>query len=288
MFIAAVFAVAMNWIRVATIITAGHLTNMQSYLVQVDHYNFGWVLFAVLLIPFFVLARWLERREGDGVSDSVPGGERFPPNASLVIVSTVCVIALPPVLVWGRLVQNEAAPMEIQLPALVGWAGPGEPLSDWRPVYHGADGEAQATYLRDGQSVEIYVNWYQSQAQGRELIGYGNSVAGRNVSQHYDRNYVDVTAGNDAKLPKIREILTSSQLGGRRLTWYQFVVGDVAETEVLRAKLRQGLRSVVGLDGTGLVAVSTVCDKNDTGCSDARQLLKKGFDDLQRTRNHHE
>ncbi len=36
---------------------AGYLTDMQHYLVRVDHYYFGWALFAVAMAVFFLLAR---------------------------------------------------------------------------------------------------------------------------------------------------------------------------------------------------------------------------------------
>ena len=56
-------AILANWIRVYVVILLGYLTEMQHYLVQVDHYMFGWVLFGVALIPVFFLASWMERRE---------------------------------------------------------------------------------------------------------------------------------------------------------------------------------------------------------------------------------
>src|SRR4029077_11079903 len=54
----AVLAVLANWVRVYTVIEAGYLTNMRSYLVSVSHYWFGWGVFAVALIAFFWLSTW--------------------------------------------------------------------------------------------------------------------------------------------------------------------------------------------------------------------------------------
>jgi exosortase A len=54
--LAVALALLTNWIRVSVIITAGHLSDMQSYLVQVSHYGFGWSLFAVAMAIFFFLA----------------------------------------------------------------------------------------------------------------------------------------------------------------------------------------------------------------------------------------
>ena len=52
-------ALLANWVRVYTVIQAGYLTDMQSYLVRVSHYGFGWCVFAVTLIVFFWLAPFL-------------------------------------------------------------------------------------------------------------------------------------------------------------------------------------------------------------------------------------
>ena len=47
-----------NWVRVYTVIEAGYLTDMRSYLVSVSHYWFGWGVFAVALVAFFWLSTW--------------------------------------------------------------------------------------------------------------------------------------------------------------------------------------------------------------------------------------
>jgi exosortase len=49
-------ALLANWVRVYTVIEAGYLSDMKSYLVRVSHYGFGWCVFAVALFVFFWLA----------------------------------------------------------------------------------------------------------------------------------------------------------------------------------------------------------------------------------------
>jgi len=56
-------ALLANWVRVYTVIEAGYLTDMQSYLVRVSHYGFGWCVFAVALFVFFWLASRLTPEE---------------------------------------------------------------------------------------------------------------------------------------------------------------------------------------------------------------------------------
>jgi exosortase A len=283
-----VMSIVMNWIRVATIIIAGHLTNMQSFLVQVDHYYFGWALFVVLLVPFFLFARKLEDSAADAEEDTAVGVSLAPGKASITAVAIVFAIAFLPVLVWGRLVQNEPAPVDVELPNLQGWDGPKQSTSGWQPIFPGADGEAIGIYERDGRLLEVYVNWFQSQSQGRELIGYGNSVAGHDVQIAYDREYVDTKVSNGSKSSEFREIMMISSAGDRRLICYNFVIGNKTETNKLAAVLTQGLRSILGKDGAGLLAVSTVCGRNDSDCAIARESLEMPLAELEGMRKHHE
>ena len=54
---------ASNWLRVAIIIYIGDYTNMQSPLVD-DHETFGWILFAIMMLPLLFLGNYLEKRDG--------------------------------------------------------------------------------------------------------------------------------------------------------------------------------------------------------------------------------
>ena len=54
----AVLALLANWVRVYTVIERGYQTDMQTYLVSVSHYWFGWGVFAVALACFFWLTTW--------------------------------------------------------------------------------------------------------------------------------------------------------------------------------------------------------------------------------------
>jgi len=57
-------AVLTNWVRIVIIIVSGQVTQMQSSLVTVSHYRFGWVVFAVAVFLFL----WIARRSGRSAS----------------------------------------------------------------------------------------------------------------------------------------------------------------------------------------------------------------------------
>lgn len=268
-------SVVMNWVRVATIITAGHLTNMQSYLVRVDHYSFGWVLFAVMLVPFFLVARRIEEKDVQIASPGPIAESRSRGVVGYSSIVAVYAMLLLPALVWGRLVQNEYDPLEFGLPAFEGLEGPREYTGIWSPRFGGADGEVIASYGFLDSEIVVYANWYKTQSQGRELIGSGNSVTGQGLQKIVERDYVDMAATNTAKLPEIREIIAGSTSGDSYIVWYYYVVGGVAEPRQLRAVLKQAVYAVFGSNGTGIVALSMRCKKSD--CAASRHILLQNY-----------
>ena len=84
-------AILSNWIRVFSIILAGHLSHMQSYLVRVSHYSYGWFVFLATLILFFFYA-WHRARDaapGAARAELPWAGAAFPGYAWLGLVAVV-------------------------------------------------------------------------------------------------------------------------------------------------------------------------------------------------------
>lgn len=270
--IAAAMSIMMNWIRVATIIVAGHLTDMQSYLVKVDHYTFGWVLFAVMLIPFFFIARRLERGSSDGPATECLS--RYRTSGRVAPAGVALLLLALPVLVWGRLVSNGAADIAIELPDIRAWQRTAAP-SGWQPRFPDPDGEAQATYVRDGQRLDVYANWYKTQSQERELIGYYTALGGDNAHMFHDKPVARMDAESTTKSLEIHEIMADYPTGERRLIWYHFLIGGESRSRSIEAQLRLGLLAMVGAAQSGAIAVSAICD--DRECEDARALLADEF-----------
>jgi exosortase len=59
---AALFALAANWIRVYSLVRIGIATEMNHYLIRVEHVSFGWVVFILMMAPVLWLARRLAHR----------------------------------------------------------------------------------------------------------------------------------------------------------------------------------------------------------------------------------
>jgi EpsI family protein len=269
-------SIVMNWIRVATIIIAGYLTEMQSYLVKVDHYSFGWVLFVFMLVPFFLIARRIEVKDRQGDSAAEQRAALPPTQTGLAPLIVVSAIVLMPVFAWGRVMLHSGQPVDISLPVIAGFDGPAEFEGEWEPVFPGAAGEVMGTYRAGGVEIDVYVNWFDGQSQGQELIGYRTSLAGKQWKTLNDRVHIDSAQASHGKGLEIGEIIAESNRGQRRIIQYYYVVGDYTAVNPIETKLRQGLRSLSAQFGSGLVAWSVACDATDNNCEAARGKLSSG------------
>mgnify|MGYP001819161725 FL=1 len=262
------FAVFGNWVRVASVIAIGEATDMQSGLVD-DHQNFGWILFAVLQVPFFAIAMRLGRNEPQDAGRPEDGwtGSRLAGNWSLAAVVALAMLAIGPV--WAMIVDSRYpadATADLSLPASVpGWDGPLRPGMAWQPEYAGVSGQAMGRYESLDGSVWMYVNVYLSQEQGRELVYIHNRIGGDAEVRTMD-TVTRPQAGGD--VAGVRMAHVEEDFRSRKIAYWYQIDGRryVSDT---RAKVAQALATLAGKPEAGVVAVSAVCGI-DCEAADAR------------------
>lgn len=260
--LAAILAAATNWIRVYIIVVAGYLTDMQHYLVRVEHYRFGWAVFAVTMTIFILIARRLPANEPAVVQD-VRGIELRRSRTWLAAVAALGLMAAGPV--WNHLTGSlqAALPSQDQLLPAVASAhstGPLAPMRfNWAPQFHGADAAVHGRYVTDGHDVEIYTAVYTSQRQGKELVAYDNSILGAERA--------DVLSESNAG--DWHELQVRSAVG-HELLRFQYQIGAMRTSDDLRAQIAYGLQSFTGTPLSRLIALRTDCVPD---CEAARQRL---------------
>lgn len=174
--LAATLSMVSNWLRVFSITVAGYLTDMQHYLVRVDHYVFGWFVFAGMLIIFFWIAN---RRAATHIALRDPEPAPVEPIGRNAVAAccALLVAGLFPLLAWRATAAQAVQPMDVSWPALenaTSTAG-----TDWRPIHPGASASGQRGYqLNSGASVALYQAIYAQQRQGAEMVGGGSSIFG--------------------------------------------------------------------------------------------------------------
>jgi len=265
--LAGALALLTNWVRVSTIITAGHLTHMQSYLVRVSHYGFGWAVFAVAMTVFFLLASRLPPPSGAAPAAPALANMRAAPwpSGATLALALAC-LALGPALSWVAMRGDASAVTASPLPAIVpGWNGPLSASSTWHPIYVGADSERFATYRHGAAAVEWYTADYAFQRQGRKLLGYYNSILGaggftvvnRGIAADGSRRFVEMEL-QDAQ-------------GARSLLWYVYKIGPRPMISGLLAQLWYAVNSLLKPVDSQLVAFRTKCEPD---CTAAREQLR--------------
>jgi exosortase A len=253
-------AVVANWLRVFLVIYAGYLTDMQHFLVQVDHYYFGWVVYMLMMAPVFYLARRFEPEE-ELVVQPPPASSRPAVPAKRYAAGALGAMAVAPA-TWFLLTQADAGPAPAELPpGQAGWNLEGSARPDWAPRYRGADATLSGGYWRAGQGVDAWVVYYARPAQGRELANQTNRLAERRDG----RLRVD---GSEA-------ILGSP--GGERLIRYVHIIGGRESTGALEAKMHQIVATLSGQPEAALLAISAPCGAD---CDGARELLAEFEQDM--------
>lgn len=263
-------SVVMNWLRVTTIVLAGAATDMQHYLVTVDHYVYGWVLFTAAMIPVYLIARRLERREGASDVGGVARNHtvaRVPwPRAALACV----VMATGPAA--AAVLTAVTAP-----PDATSIAAP-ESIGDWQRTagtvvplgirFPGSLAQTEATYTRTGDARHLYLfaNLYGRPRQGAELISSGNRLFDSNLWKTVDEDTLQVH-DRQATVNAVR--LRSRGRGEVLLIYWYNVAGQPFASDV-EARLAE-IRAVLGgVAGSGVRILAIECDGN---CGDARDVL---------------
>jgi EpsI family protein len=249
-------ALLTNWIRVFIIIVAGHLTDMQHFLVKVDHYYFGWVLFAFALVGYVYLAGHLPRR-ARAARETAPASAGAS-TGRVRAAAALAVTALAAGPAWALVQPSGSSVAALPPPAVAGWSGPESLLGDWRPVFANPDDESLVEYFSDSAgAVAVYRAIYRSQRQGKELRGGGNTVVG----EHYrelSAETIEVRVGASA-LPVV-ERRVESRDGRQRLVWSLFAVAGEPTAMGLLDQVAYGVSSLFGPPLATVVALSAECN----------------------------
>ena len=258
-------AILCNWTRVFTVVVAGHLTNMQHYVVAVEHNSLGTVLFAVHMGIFFWIASRLKDDTTPEASACVSQPNQDKPQRSGALGVTVALLSVAVLCgpVWNAMLVHmpRAATHASLLPeAPAGWSGPLAQRSSWRPVFVGADAYAMGRYQTQSDDVELFRAEYAQQQQGEELNGYENSPLGEYAAEQS----ATVMANGLAE----RRVVDKA--GDSSLIWYGYHVGTRWFDSAFSAQLWYGLRSLFGAPLSGVVVLRASCS-ND--CESARERL---------------
>jgi exosortase len=264
-------ALLANWVRVYTVIEAGYLTNMQSYLVRVSHYGFGWGVFAVTLLVFFWLAPYLGPEPALLPAAAAPPAANGMGRAELggFMTAVAILFALPLLNVSLRSLRpapplaHPTASLNPQPP----WeAVPVDVRSSWLPVFPRADElQRRAFGSSADDAVEVLSVAYRIQRQGGELFGETSSLTGEGLQPRAER-VVGSAAG------PYGEVEVADRAGEHSLIWWRYQVAGRNLVKPFAQQVWYGINALVWQPPAGLVALRTPCRPD---CGSARRTLQE-------------
>jgi len=268
-------ALLANWVRVYTVIQAGYLTNMQSYLVRVSHYGFGWCVFAVALLVFFWVAPFLGPEPAEPAQPPVPATAR-PSNDALsraqlggFAAALAILLGLP--LLNATLRMLRPAPPLADPAALLSPQPPWHAVlvdvrSAWLPVFAGADELQRRAFGSSGDdAVEVLSVAYRTQQQGAELVSETSSLTGEGLQTRAEQ-VVGSPAG------PFREAEVADRAGAVSLIWWRYQVAGRNLVGPLAQQFWYGMNALVWRPPAGLVALRAPCQPD---CGSARRTLEE-------------
>jgi EpsI family protein len=268
---AAILALCTNWLRVITIVVAGHLTNMQHYLVAKEHLTFGSVLFFLLIVVLGIISRVLSRKLPGAAVQPAPGELESITSSTRIGWSAFALLPLAIPLATRFASIPSAAVRLGSLPLLADeWQGPLSPSSNWQPKFNGAADEARASYRSQTGTVEVYLNVYGPQQNGRELVNYNNALLPSGSWQVESTGMLTANTDERSGLPLLKSETVVSGTN-RWLFGYLYTTGGHIMHTDIGVQLSYGVLDLIGTPASGVVAIAARCADD---CDAAHRLLK--------------
>jgi len=264
MLIAATVGLALvaNWVRVVVIIYAGHVSNMEHYLVANEHLTFGWMMFVPLLVAVALTAGALARRQVAVATPTAHAGDAHSGRAAWVLPA-VCLCI--PLLAAATQAQAGSNPTRLgQLPFMTGeWQGPLPGDVAWQPRFIAPADQRKAAYAsRDGE-VQIYLNVYGLQTQGHELIFFANSVV---PEEHWS------VVRALPELDDLRTIVAADAAGSHWAIAQTYSIDGRLTSSASLAQLYYGLKALWRPVPSGTIALAAACRPD---CAQAEQRIRR-------------
>lgn len=264
--LAAALSIAANWVRVAGIILLAYYKGIHYPLVQ-NHYDFGWVVFALMLLAFFPLARRIA--SAPPVRPPPAPVNAVPAQRALLDTKGATALILGALLfgpMWNWIALARAAgPVTAQLPAdpPAGWLGPTPVADDWAPLFPGADAQRSGLYTSGSLQVSVFTAAFAVQRHGKKLVGYGVEILAPDEAPVSQQSVAVGTA-------KLAEIEAAKPDGHRALVWLRYTVGERHFTSAWRAQLGYGWASLSSAPASYIMLFRAPCAAD---CSAARSAL---------------
>lgn len=289
-----VLAIGANGIRAYAIVMIGHLSQMR-LAVGIDHFIYGWVFFALLMLILFWFGSLLKRgdredaarADGDVVTGRLPGTAARAATAGVV---ALILLGLFPA--WASRFEsslNDSITISLKAPKLDGeWQETAKRISDWEPVYVNPSAMLSENYASDTGFAGLVVAYYAAQSQDSELINFRNVLVEERAPWHaISKSRVKVEANGISQ--QVRETRLRST-GGDLLVWQWYWVNGSWRANRYSVKLHEALDKIVSgrRRGAGVIIYTPVSDNTEAARDRLRSLTSALVEPLDQMLEHAE
>jgi len=272
-----------NWVRVFGIIVAGHVTDMESSLIE-DHELFGWFTFVVLcLVPLFFIAQALEPTESTasnrGKASSSDQNNTSSKRSSVFAALASGLVFAVPVIFYSQTVlfENKNKGWHPGIPTSTNqWRGPLRFAEVWTPSFVNADISENLMFVSDDlKRVQFSIVGYRTQDRNKELVYYRNRLF-RDGWRQLASSTQALEQPNAFDIGEVRETLLLDESSRQAvLVWSWYELDGYASPSRLKIKLMGGLQALTG-DSTGaFLALAGQCEGFTLEtCSDQREAFR--------------
>jgi exosortase A len=253
-----VIPILANGVRAFATMYVGYLTTADTAS-SFDHVFYGWFFFAMVMALVMAMAwPFFDRKLTDPWLTQPIAGDARPARKASQIILPAILIALAPV-GWSHAsaaIGRVPMPSPIGLPDVPGWS-PVQPKGfvPWVPRYVGADHLVIGHYEdRKGHIVDLAIVLYASQAEGREIIGYGQGAAGLDADR-----WVWSSAGPMIDTARTEYVTAPGAVRRLAATWY--VAGGRVTGSPVRVKLDTMVSRLVGRDQAVAAVIVSAQDR---------------------------
>jgi hypothetical protein len=256
---------------------------MQSPYIE-DHLWQGWAIFTALMVPTYLLARRIERRDRRGFERAGEGAADEPSDAAMTpsdhdleasdptprLRPATALAVLGPVLFLTGSVLPRGAALDRDVTVFdiaPDWSlAPAGVADRWRPDFHGVDERVEWTATVEGETLHAARHYFVDQRQGDELIQYGNAIAPDSLL--VERRFYG-PVGTRRRLVNEAVVRTDH---GFRVVWFWYRVGGFDTPFPSKAKLLEILAFFRRTPAAELVTLSVACEPES--CEGAARTLR--------------
>lgn len=266
---ACIVPVIANGFRAFMIVMIGHFSGM-TLAMGVDHFIYGWVFFGLVMALLFWIGSFWAEEEVEASYPHVLSVTAENRQGSLLLAA---ILSLAIAAAWPmrahyinelQLDRTSMASLSVPQPSPP-WTI-AEPMTTWEPIYLGATSERRVFYTDGQHRVAVFLKYYHTQEQGKELVNIQNMLLPRtHPTWKMPGEYLTSVnlGGNEVKV--LQGSLLSQQQ--KLLTWRWYWIGGRHTANDYFAKLLEARDRFLGHAGEEAAIILAVDSQGDPTAS---------------------